>query len=319
MIVATIGLIKEIRPIEDADRIEAATVICGQAGKWEGVVQKGQFKTGDKCNVFLPDALLPERPEFAFMEKHHWRVRIARFCGVPSECLIMAMMVDGEIGDDIAATLGVTKYEKSIPVQMQGDIYGDFPSFIPKTDEPSFQVVPEIVQALVDKPYVITVKYDGTSCTAYRLDGHFGVCSRNWEMKPGPSIYWKMAEKYNLEKWIADGTAYQFEIVGPSIQNNPLGLKENEIRLFAMWDIDDRVFYSVVDMSAFTLPIGIPYVDIAESGDAFPTLSDDELRSLAEGYYPNLQPREGIVIRSAEEMTTDNRLSFKVRNPLYKD
>jgi RNA ligase (TIGR02306 family) len=319
MIVATVGRIKEIRPIEDADRIEAATVICGQAGKWDGVVQKGQFKEGDKCNVFLPDALLPQRPEFAFMEKHHWRVRIARFRGAPSECLIMELMVDGEIGDDVAPALGVIKYEKPIPASMQGDIYGNFPSFIPKTDEPNFQVVPEIVQTLVGKPYVSTVKYDGTSCTVYKHEGHFGVCSRNWEMKPGPNVYWKMAEKYELEKWIPEDTAYQFEIIGPSIQSNPLGLKDNEIRLFAMWDINGRVFYSVEDMDTNTLSVGIPYVEIVESGDAFPTLGDDELRSLAEGYYPNHKPREGIVIRSMAEMTTDNRLSFKVVNPLYKD
>lgn len=319
MIVATIGKIIELAPIKDADRIESATVVCGQVGKWMGVVQKGQFKVGNKVNVFLQDALLPEDSRWDFMAKYHWRVRIAKFRGAPSECVIVPYYVEGEIGEDIGDWLGITKYEKPIPASMQGEIYGDFPSFIPKTDEPNFQSAPEIVMALVGKPFVITVKYDGTSCTAYKCAGHFGVCSRNWELKEGTSIYWKMAAKYDLIDWIPESTAYQFEIIGPDIQGNPLGLKENEIRLFAMWDIEDKVFYSVQDMEDTTLPVGIPYVEVVKRGVDFPLIEDWELRNLAEGNYPNGHPREGVVIRSAEEMTLDERLSFKVINPLYKD
>lgn len=217
MTVATIGRITELTPIENADRIVSATVVCGHAGKWMGVVQKGEFNVGDKCEVFLQDAVLPPDPRWEFMEKYHWRVRMQRFRGVPSECLIVpaAWFLDMcEVGDDIAEVEQVTKYEKAIPAQLQGDIYGNFPSFIPKTDEPNFQAVPEIVQALVGHPWVATVKYDGTSCTAYLHEGHFGVCSRNWEMKPGNNIYWKMVEKYKLEDQLIDDLALQFEIIG---------------------------------------------------------------------------------------------------------
>lgn len=42
-----LGKIMSLAPIMDADRIEAATVVAGIGGKWNGVVKKGEFKQGD--------------------------------------------------------------------------------------------------------------------------------------------------------------------------------------------------------------------------------------------------------------------------------
>ena len=83
---AVIGHIVETASIEGADRIQQAVVECGASGKWTGVVGK-DMAVGDTVTVFLQDAVLPPNPRWAFMEKHHWRVRMARFKGVPSECL----------------------------------------------------------------------------------------------------------------------------------------------------------------------------------------------------------------------------------------
>ena len=81
---AVIGRIVETAPIEGADRIQQAVVVCGASGKWTGVVGKN-VAVGDTVTVFLQDAVLPPDPRWAFMEKHHWRVRMARFKGMPSE------------------------------------------------------------------------------------------------------------------------------------------------------------------------------------------------------------------------------------------
>lgn len=311
---AVVGKIVKVDPIEKADRLESATVVCGHAGKWMGVVPKGDFSIGDLCNVFLQDAVLPGgREEWSFMEKRHWRVSMAKFRGAPSECLILKTIIPGEVGDDIAEILGVAKYEKPEPVTLGGDAAGDFPWFIQKTDEPNFQTVPEMVAELVGKQSYATVKYDGTSCTAYRHLGKFGVCSRNLERKEGNNTYWEMARKYNLES-IGDDLALQFEIVGPGIQGNPLGLKKTEIRVFSLWNCTDRHFCNLLSLMAQCVIMKLPMVEVIKQWDSFPSYTDDELRGLAEGFYPNGKPREGIVIR---ESRGGRPISFKVINLDY--
>lgn len=101
------------------------------------------------------------------------------------------------------------------------------------------------------------------------------------------------------------------------IQGNPLGLKEPEIRLFAVWDIANRRYWSVEEMRERFAELS--QVEIVKEGPAFPALTDEQLRQMAEGLYPNGRQREGIVIRTAEAMTPDHRLSFKVINLLYKE
>jgi len=51
--VCYIGQIKEVKPIELADRLESAVVFCGDGGTWEGVVEKWRWQLGEMCVVFL--------------------------------------------------------------------------------------------------------------------------------------------------------------------------------------------------------------------------------------------------------------------------
>lgn len=225
---AVIGKIVENSPIEKADRLEAVTVECDTSGKWHGVIQKGQFDIGDLALVFLQDALLPEREEWSFMKKYNWRVKMQRLRGAPSECLIMPVLPEISspyIGMDVTSLLGVEKYEKPISSSVGSDALGTFPSFIPKTDELNYQAVPHLVDVLkAQKEVVATVKYDGSSCTFYKYQGHFGCCSRNLEMKNTPNnAIWQMARKYSLPERLLEGYAIQAELVGPKVQGNPLG------------------------------------------------------------------------------------------------
>lgn len=319
-IVATVGKIIEINPIEGADFIVAAKVGCGKAGAWQGVVKKGDFQPGDLATVFLQDALLPQTEEFAFMERHHYRVKMARFKGVPSECLIMPYK-SGEIGEDVASVFGVEKYEKPIPPQIAGQIYGNFPWFIPKTDEPNFQTVQKMIDALRGKDYIITQKADGSSGTFYCWKNHFGVCSRNLELKDTPeNVFWNMARRYNLDIRLPDGFAIQGEVVGPGIQGNPLGLESNDLLVFNAYDISNHEYLGWDEMKRLCWQIGATHVNLAMSGSNF-DLTVDDLRVIAEeGKYPNGKPQEGIVIRPRNEMVIDGqRLSFKVISLIYKD
>ena len=177
-----IGKVVVVIEIPGAEKFESLEVGCGPGGKWRGCARKEQFKKDDLCTVFMQDSLLPQIDEFKFMKKHKYRVRMCKFLGTPSEVLIMPYRW-GNIGDDVTAEYGVEKYEKSVPVGMNGDALGNFPSFIPKTDEPNFQTAGRILSAMIARKVYVTEKLDGTSCTMYFHNDHFGVCSHNLEKK----------------------------------------------------------------------------------------------------------------------------------------
>jgi RNA ligase (TIGR02306 family) len=321
VVIATVGKITSIDNIPDADRIQQATVICGKNGKWAGCIQKDTMRVGDFVEVYLQDALVPQIERFSFMEKHHWRVRVMRLRGALSECLIMPLIVEGNIGDDIASLIGAEKYEKPLPANMGGDILGHFPSFIPKTDEMNFQAAPHLVEAMMGHPWYTTVKVDGASATVYKWQGHLGCCSRNYELKPSENnAIWQIAERYDLSSALPDGTAIQFEVAGPKVQSNPLGLKDITPFLFNVWDIDSReyipIFHNVVNGGVV---FGVSTVPLDDCGGCF-DFTDNDLRCMAEGTYTNGRQREGVVVRPQGEMNAGGeRVSFKVINLLYKD
>src|SRR5690606_30705445 len=133
----------------------------------------------------------------------------------PSEVVIMPLQIAGEeVGFDCTEMLGVTKYHKPVPANLHGKIKGEFPSFIPKTDEPNYQNSEgqDYIEKLEGQPYYITEKADGSSTTAYKYKGHFGVCSRNWELERDENNgYWQIAIRYNLEENLPEGYAIQWE------------------------------------------------------------------------------------------------------------
>lgn len=310
---AVVGLVTEINPIAGADRIQQAVVVCGSAGKWSGVVGKEVAK-GERVTVFLQDAVLPPDSRWSFMEKHHWRVRMARFKGCPSECLIIGDGPDYELGTDLTSILGVTKHEKPVPASMAGEMVGPFPSFIPKTDEPNFQTIENFAELMARDSWYATEKADGTSCTAWNDDDGLHVCSRNWELrefsKSGASnVYWKMARKHGLDR-LPRGYALQFEVVGPGIQGNPLGLTEVEARAFSLYDIEHTEYAHRDALFNITLQLEIPMVPVIGEGNWAHT--EDSLRKLAEIRYENGEHAEGIVVRA-----TNSAWSFKVLNLLY--
>ncbi len=318
-----IGKVTEVIPIEGADRIESLKVICGSGGVWRGSAQKLQFPVGSQVQVYLQDSLLPHTDELSFMEKNHWRVRMLRLKGTPSEVLITAQTIAGDVGTDITELAGVTKYEKPMPANMSGETLGWFPvNLIPKTDEPNFQTVPEMVSFMRGKLFYSTSKADGSSATVFKYQGHFGCCSRNLELRESPkNAVWQIARQYKLEEFVNEGTSLQFECVGAGIQGNPMGLKGVEPRLFNIYDISGHQYLDGDSVRAFAELTKVPMVEIVDWNKPFEFQSDEELRKYAEGLYPNGHQREGVVIRPMVEsrMDTGERVSMKIINLLYKE
>lgn len=315
-----IGKIISIEDIPGADYVDSAEVVCGKGGKWKGVVTKGLHAVGENCLVFINDCLLDkEDHRFAFMEKHKWRVKMCRFKGSPSECLITGMCdidhYELPVGSDVTCMFRVTKYEKEVPVSLQGRVVGAFPEFIPKTDEPNYQRVPELIEQLVGKSYYISEKYDGSSCTAYKHMGAFGVCSRNWELQYEKNNgYWKVSDKHQLRSRLPDGIALQWETCGPKIQSNPLGLKEVCGFAFSGYDIINHRYLELKELMVLCDYLKFPMVPVI-TGGAF---SAEGVELLGEGVYDNGKPREGVVVRSQENLMSGKPISFKVINLGYE-
>lgn len=307
---AVVGEVTATVAIPNADLITQAVVHCADAGTWSGVVSK-DMRAGDKVTVFLQDAILPPSDRWAFMEKHKWRVRMARFKGVPSECLIVSGAPDMPPGTDLTEALGVVKYEKPIPAGMAGDMVGAFPAFLPKTDEPNFQTVD--FAELMKQPFYVTEKADGSSCTAWVDEDGLHVASRNWELreftKSGVSnVYWIVARKYKLDA-LPTGTAVQFEVVGPGVQGNPMGLLMTEGRVFGAFYKDCGGRWHRLPRDQF--PAGMPLA--REISVEQRPHTADELREMAAIKYTNGKHGEGVVVRAQ-----DQSWSFKALNLNYK-
>lgn len=328
-VLATIGQVVEIRPISGADLIVSADIVCGRHGRWKAVVGK-DTTVGQQLVVFLQDAILPPDPRWMFLEQSKFRIRVRHIKGAPSECLAMNLeeYLQGQyqVGDDLTEVIGVKKYEKPIPVTMMGDIIGSFPDFIPKTDESNFQTIPDVFDILKDNYFYVSIKADGTSCTVYK-DDTLHVCSRNWELREftdqgKTNVYWTVARKYGLDK-LPKGYALQFEVVGPGIQGNPMGLDSVEMRAFRLIHFNESGYHGYMKNSDMEL-INIcndhkwPFVEIVENlswfnhVNQYPNITHETLLEWADQKYKNGKPAEGIVIRSSL-----GKFSFKVLNLRY--
>lgn len=316
-----LGKIISLEPIENADLIVSATVVCGSGGKWKGVVRKSVFTLHSPCIVYLPDSIIPESEAMSFMKSTNWRVRMRRFRGAPSEVVIMPFELKDDgyyIGQDLTIKFGVTRFTKPIPAHLNGIALDHFPSFIPKTDEPNYQRSQDLIELLEGKPYYITEKCDGSSTTAYKYKGHFGVCSRNLELVRNPDNgYWKVAEKYKLEELLPEGYALQWETCGPGIQSNPMGLKEIDGFAFSAYKIDESRYLDAVDFIKLCVDLKFPSCRILTLNYE-PGFSSKDIEMLGEGKYPNGKEREGVVVRSMENLLGHKPVSFKVINLGYE-
>src|SRR3954447_15846714 len=88
MKLASIQTITEIRPIEGADRIEAATVLGYQT-----VIKRGEFRPGDRCVWHEPDTVVAQGPKYEFLRKQGFRLKVSRFKGQVSQGLALPLAI----------------------------------------------------------------------------------------------------------------------------------------------------------------------------------------------------------------------------------
>jgi RNA ligase (TIGR02306 family) len=316
---ASIRRISDVRPIPGADNIECAVV-----GGWTVVIRRGEYIAGDLAVYVEPDAWVPhelapflsqgrEPSEFNGVRGH--RLRTVRLRGQISQGLLLPWTVGGE-GDDLTQQLGIQKWQAPIPVQLAGEVRGQFPAWIPRTDQERCQnLVTEIAawhsQGLT---FELSEKMDGTSMTVYVRDADQGVCSRNLDLRETETnTLWRAARRQQLfEKIRATGRnlALQGELVGPGIQGNLYKLTDPHFFLYDVYDIDQGQYWSSAQRREFAASAVIAHVPVIADqkdlgvGDVqdLLTWADDQSR-----INPRVA-REGLVFKCNQ----DPSVHFKV-------
>ena len=178
---ASIQRVSDTWAIPDADAIEGCQVLG-----WKCVIKKGELKPGDLCVYFEIDSILPKQPEYEFMESRHYRVRTVKLRGQVAQGLALPLnhikyadLSSFSEGDDVTEVLGVIKYEPNLPACLRGKVAGNFPGFIPKTDEERIQSMPGILKEISGRMVVATEKLDGTNVMVYfHQDGSYSIHRR---------------------------------------------------------------------------------------------------------------------------------------------
>jgi len=326
---ATIQKILSVEAIPNSDNLEKIKVLG-----WEVVALKGEFKPGDLCVYCEIDSLMPDRPEFEFLRPKKFRIKTIKLRGQLSQGIVFPLSIIGksssdnlEVGMDVSDIIGVKHYEKEIPLTMRGMIRGGFPGYVPQTDEPKIQNIPEVINELKGIPCVATVKLDGTSASYIFKDNDFHICSRNNSFKldipeNDKVVYCIIEKKYDIRKKMTEvGTniAIQGEIVGPGIQKNRLGLKEIDLFVFNIFSIKTQTYFSHYQVEEMCKSLGLKMVPLDSKFIFNHTI--EQLLQMANGKYEGTNNRrEGIVIRPEKEMQSKvigGRMSFKVLSNDY--
>ena len=329
---ATIRVIDALTPIEGADAIECATV-----GGWKVVVKKGEYHAGDDaiyCEIdsWIPTELAPflskgkEPREFEGIKGE--RLRTIKLRGQLSQGLLLPLGIGVfdvnavlEEGTDVSELLNIVKWEKPMNAQLAGMARGNFPSLIPKTDQERVQnLVKEIAGAAESgQLFEVTEKLEGSSMTVYRIEGEFGVCSRNLDLKETEgNSFWETARREDIdakmkavdEFW---DFAIQGELVGPGIQGNIYNLSKPEFYVFDVYNIQAGEYLKPHARRELIERMGLKHVPVITDGKDLGIGTVDEMLAWAEdkSRLNNKQEREGIVFKEVNGGFTFKAISNK--------
>ena len=340
---ATIRQISEVRRIPDADKI-CAYVVDG----WTVVDSIGKYSVNDLvvfCEIdsWIPSTVAPFLTKPGKFPKEYngvegERLRTVKLRGqisqgllLPIDCTTISDTIsDGEgnvisvsEGDDVTEFLGIKKWERPLPTQLQGQAKGNFPSFIRKTDQERCQNLQKnIFVDWKDLEWEISLKLDGSSLTGYYNNGETGICSRNLELmdndeNSGNSFIqtFNSSGLKDAIKSIGRNVAVQGEMMGEKIQGNRENLTGTILFIFDVFDIDNQQYMTPQDRLEF---INLLFKN-GYTGDIAPILNSKttlhnigisnitDLLSFADGESINNPVREGVVFKCV----TNGDISFK--------
>ena len=342
---ATIRRIDNLEPILGKDLIELATL-----DGWQAIVKKNEYDVGDLVVYCEIDSFLPVQEEYEFLRSRcfkstknlgdGFRIKSMKMGGVLSQGLVLPISKDTikgigsqlEIGLDLTEHLGIQKYEKPIPANLAGKIRGNFPSFIPKTDQERIQNCFRTLQNnWMDYNWERTLKLDGSSMTMYcKLSFEFGVptpiiddiiegvCSRNLDLKiednDGNAFVemWKILNG-NIINYCSSNCkslAFQGELMGSGIQGNREKLTKHEFFCYDIFDIDTQKYLSATERQEICKQLQINHCPDLGNIKFDSDITIKQLLDMSDIPSMNNPIAEGIVYKSIE----NPEISFKAIN-----
>lgn len=318
---ASVRKIDGISPIDGADSIETAIV-----GGWKVVVKKGEYTEGDLavyCEIdsWIPTKLAPflsrgkEPREFEGIKGE--RLRTVKLRSQISQGLLLPVAVAEtqsgnplrkfSEGDDVSELLNIKKWEMPVPAQLAGQVKGNFPSLLQKTDQERIQNLTKEIKAAFEAglEFEITEKLEGSSMTVYRIGGVFGVCSRNLDLKRDENnTFWATAIANDIEQKLIDvfgdkDIAIQGELIGPGIQQNVYKLTKHEFHVFDIFDVHAGTYLYPEFRHKLVEKLGLKHVPVIALNKDLGTGEVDYILEWAEGksILNDKQEREGIVFK----------------------
>jgi RNA ligase (TIGR02306 family) len=287
------------------------------------IVRLGETTPGMKA-VYVPvDAVVPDIPQFKFLDGH-FRIKAKKLRGTLSLGMLMPLKdfpevpQDASDGTDLSTVLGIGKYEQPVDYQsplFRGDCEKD-PGVVPGyTDIQNYRRYPNIIPPW--EPVVITEKLHGTNARFFygnpqfqgdtTVSGGEGArlyCGshKTWK-KPGETLWWEVAKEYGLEEKLK-GTPYALfgEIFG-YVQDLRYGASpgQRSLRIFDVYHYQKGVYLDFEEAHKLIEGMKLQWVPVLYRG----TMK-------AEGYLAHEanaessitgadHHREGLVIRTAVE------------------
>lgn len=335
---AYLARIEEVKDIPDADKIQAYRV-----GGWWVVDRKSVYQPGDlvvyvSIDAWVPHSLAPflckTKEPRVYNGVPGERLRTVRLKKQISQGLLLPLSptcdnIESELveGLNVSVPLNIQKWEAEISAQLAGEVRGRFPSCIPKTDQERVQNLAAMIarynvdleHGLFFQPeYEVTEKLEGSSMTCYLIDGEFGVCSRNMDLKKDENnTFWKVAIEQEIEHRMREFNlmdyAIQGELVGPGIQGNIYNLSQPDFFVFDIYNIKTGTYLLSHERRSLVNLIGLKHVPVLVPNMMHLPSVDDYVR-MADGKSAlnHDQAREGLVFKDIH-----GGVSFKAVSNAY--
>jgi len=329
---AWIARIDQVQKHPGADSLDICSI-----GGWRVVTKLNQFAQGDLavyCSIdsWVPDALAPflskgKEPR-VYQGVAGQRLRTIKLRGQLSQGLLLPIEptcanIDSELFDGLAVSvpLNIQKWEQTLPACLSGMVKGVFPDQIPRTDQERVQnlTVEILSAATAGMQFELTEKLEGASMTCYMIDGEFGVCSRNLDLKPDVNnTLWAVAQRDHVEAKMRAvdehwSWAVQGELIGPGIQDNIYRLSKPQFCVFDVYNIQTGQYLDPAARRALIDRMGLTHVPVLCEVKDLGAGNVDELLLWADA--PSLlnqqHLREGIVFKQIHGGMTFNAISNK--------
>jgi len=331
-----------VGPHPNADRLDLAKV-TGLA--FQFCIGKDEYKVGDRVLYIPIDSVLPDniieklniRNFLAGAKKN--RIKTVQLRGQISQGLVCkpgAVDLEGDLipGEDLAPTLGITKYEPPEIFQAGARLL-PLPDGLGRYDIEGADRFMNIIELLMDQPVYITEKLEGSNESILNADPEPVVCQHGnlilLDDPTQPNSYVDTARNQGLFTMVREiqvkvdegsTAALRGELLGPGIQKNIYALKKHEIRMF-----DVKIGHQYLDAETFeaAIPENQRVPVISKGKTLREWLAGRTVQEASNGMSllnPKIR-REGIVIKPMVEQCVDfgdghlQRLIIKQRSPEY--